>query len=110
MSAKYSTGATVCGIIVTVFSAMANLLHLPWFIHILAEQVKTGWGGGTNIELAVLYPWMIEFLSIPILLGGIALFIASFFRRPKLGLLISSTALTLLLTVQFVLLNLFIIF
>lgn len=110
MSAKYSTGATVCGIIVTTLSTLANLLHLPWFIQILAEQVRTGWGGGTNIELAVLYPWMIEFLSIPVLIGGIALFIVSFFRRPKLGLLISSTALTLLLALQFVLLNLFIAF
>lgn len=106
MSAKYSTGATIFGIIVTVFSAMANLLHLPWFIWVAAEK----YSGSMNISLGVLYPWMIEFLSIPILLGGIALFIASFFRRPKLGLLISSTALTLLLTVQFVLLNLFIVF
>ena len=106
MKANKSTGMTVFGIIVTVFSAIANLCHLPWFIWVAVEK----YSGSMNISLAVLYPWMIEFLSIPILLGGIALFIASFFRRPKLGLLISSTALTLLLTVQFVLLNLFIVF
>lgn len=110
MKANKSTGMTVFGIIVTVFSAMANLLHLPWFIHILAEQVKTGWGGGTNIELAVLYPWIIEFLSLPVLIAGIVFTILSFRKRPALGLFISGATLTLILFLQTVLLNIFLFF
>lgn len=106
MSAKYSTGATIFGIIVTVFSAMANLLHLPWFIWVAAEK----YSGSMNISLGVLYPWIIEFLSLPVLIAGIVFTVLSFRRRPALGLFISGAALTLILFLQAVILNIFLFF
>lgn len=109
MSVKKSNAATVFGIIVTALSVVANTVHLPWLIWLSVEQIQTGWGFGTWMELAILWPWMIEFILSPILIAGVAFLIVSVFRRPKRGLLISSAVLTGLLFLQFFLLNLFII-
>lgn len=109
MSIKKSNAATVFGIIVTALSVVANAVHLPWLIWLSVEQIQTGWGFGTWMELAVLWPWMIEFILSPILIAGIAFLIFAIFRRPKKGVLISSAVLTGLLFLQFFLLNLFII-
>ena len=94
MSIKKSNAATVFGIIVTALSVVANTVHLPWLIWLSIEQIQTGWGFGTWMELAVLWPWMIEFILSPILIAGIAFLIFAIFRRPKTELLISSAVLT----------------
>ena len=106
MKANKSTGMTVFGIIVTVFSEIANLCHLPWFIWVAVEK----YSGSMNISLAVLYPWIIEFLSLPALVAGIVFTILSFRKRPVLGLFISGATLTLILFLQTVLLNIFLFF
>ena len=106
MKANKSTGMTEFCILFTVFSAIANLCHLPWFIWVAVEK----YSGSMNISLAVLYPWIIEFLSLPALVAGIVFTILSFRKRPALGLFISGATLTLILFLQTVLLNIFLFF
>ena len=43
-----------------------NLVNLPWFVWLLIEQVQTGWGYGSDMEIMVLLPLAVEFLCIPV--------------------------------------------
>ncbi len=68
-------------IILAVIFVFINLIHIYWPIHMILEDVKAGTLEGTGIELAVLYPWLIEFLSAPFVLAEAAYFII--FRKIK---------------------------
>ena len=51
----------LCGLII------ANLVNLPWFVLLLIEQIQTGWGYTTDMEMMVLLPLGVEFLCLPVL-------------------------------------------
>lgn len=85
----------------------ANLLHLGWTVWLTMEQIKTGWGGGTGIEMMALLLWLTELLCLLVLLLGMVYFVVSFFRQQKKGLLIANIALFVCLVAQIVVTNLF---
>ena len=105
---KKHTGMSIFGIFVIVALTLCNLAHLLWTIWLCAEQLQTGWGGGTGLELGVLYPWLTELLCLPGLLGSAVFFILSIFRRPQRKLITATGILFSLLLLQFGLTNLFI--
>lgn len=98
------------GAAINVVTVIANLVHLPFTLLLVFEQIKTGWGYGTDIEMFALYPWLIEFLSLPVLIAGIVFLILSIFIRPKRSVLILGAISTGLLIAQYVILNLFLFF
>lgn len=68
-------------IILAIIFIGINLLHVYWPIHLVLEDIDKGTLEGTNIEMAVLYPWIIEFFAIPFVLAEVVYFIV--FRRIK---------------------------
>ena len=58
------TTKKVFSIILMVIFIFFNLIHLYWPIHLILEDIKAGTMEGTFIELGVLYPWMIELVSL----------------------------------------------
>ncbi len=87
--------------------APANVLHLGWTVWLSAEQIETGWNGGTGIEMLALVLWLTELLCLPVLLMGVIYFVASFFCQQKKSGLIANIVLFAALVVQIVITNLF---
>ncbi|MGN0998106.1 MAG: hypothetical protein ACI4PO_00975 [Faecousia sp.] len=98
------------GILLLILQAVGNLLHLLWTVWAVAEQVQTGWGYGTDMEIAVLIPWMLELLCIPVLVVAAAYLILSIWHRGSRGIFIANLSLFAALILQAGLTNLFIWF
>lgn len=86
-----------------------NLSHIVFTISVVMEEIETGWGRPTSLEMAVLFPWMLEiFLGVP----SIILAILSFSLLPKAKsnkvLFIFTICLLVLALIQMFLFNLFI--
>ena len=71
------------------------------------EQIKTGWGYGTDMEMLALLPWMTELLSAPVLLAGVVYGILSIFFRHEKRLMVTNALLFALAAAQIGLTNLF---
>ena len=105
---KKSTGMNVFGAIVCQLLALANLAHalFTWFI--CAEQIETGWGFGTNWEMGVLLPWMVEFLSAPVVIAGIVFLVLSIWKKSEKVIFVLTAVFFILELLQILILNLFI--
>ena len=104
---KTSVGMTLFGGITIAAAALGNLLHGLFTLWASLEQMETGWGGGTGMEMAVLVPWFLEWLCVPVFVAGIVLFLLSIKRKVPKGILIANGALYGLLVLQFIVFNLF---
>ncbi len=58
-----------------------NLLHIYFPIHLIIEDIKLGTINGTNLEMGALFPWSIEFISIPFIFLHLVYYF--FFRKTK---------------------------
>ncbi len=94
-------------VLLTALLGAANLTHLLFTIWLITEQIETGWGYGTNIEMMALLPWMIEALAMPVLLGTLIYEIAAWRRQYRSRLRRAVTMLTAVALLQFLLTNLF---
>jgi hypothetical protein len=88
----------------------ANFLHLGWTYWLLDEQIETGWGGGTGLEMMALALWMLEALCVPVLALGVIYFVLSCYRRQKKKMLVSNIFLFAALAAQIVVTNLFLFY
>ena len=88
----------------------ANFLHLGWTYWLAAEQIETGWGGGTGIEMLALALWMLEALCLPVLALGVIYFVLSCYRRQKKKMLVANIVLFTMLAAQIVVTNLFLFY
>ena len=100
----------IFSIIMIVLLILVNLAPLIWTFWLVCEQIKTGFGFGTNMEIGVLYPWITEILCSPVLISAIVYLIISIFKRPNKSLLISNIALFSTILLQYIITNLFIWF
>ncbi len=100
-------GSAVYALINTVLLALANSCHLPFTLWLTLEQIRTGWGGGTGIEMAALLPILFQMLSVPVLLSALVFFILPTRRRAPRGLTVATAALFFALLVQYGLFHLF---
>ena len=107
---KKSMGLNVFGAIVCQLLAIANLVHLIFTWGICAEQIKTGWGYGTNWEMGALLPWMVEFLSMPVILAGVVYLAMHFWKKSEKAIFIITAVFLGLEIAQIVILNLFLFF
>ena len=103
---KMDTFATV----MLVAFSQANLLMLIWTIWLTAEQIRTGWGWGTGIEMLAIALWMAELLCLPVLLAGLVYAVMCFYRKQSRGLLIANIALFVCLVAQIAVTNLFLFY
>ena len=85
-----------------------NLSQLFWIIWLTGEQLVTGWGFGTNIEIFVLMIWCTQIIALPILVVGLIFVILNIKRKAAKWLSISNIILFGMLIMQYALINLFI--
>ena len=97
-------------VIMLVALSQANLCHALWTVWLTLEQIETGWGWGTGMEMLALLPWMAELASVPVLIAGVVYGVMSCFRKQNKGLLMANTALFVLLLGQIVVINLFLFY
>ena len=64
-------------IILGVVFIILNFLYVIWPILLINEDIKSGTMHGTNIEMFVLVPYLLELLSIPVVICEILLIIFS---------------------------------
>ena len=69
------TTKKVFSIILMVIFIIINLLHIIWPVWLIIEDIKTGTMHGTGIELAVLYPMILQLCTIPFVLAEIIYYI-----------------------------------
>jgi len=77
------TTKKVIGIILGVFFILFNLLHIIFLFWLIKEDIELGTIVGTKIEMGVLYPWLIEIVSIPLVVGEI-IYLIVFCKVPYL--------------------------
>lgn len=107
---KKSNAVMVYGIVSICALFIANILNAISTICLIVEQIKTGWGYGTNLEIGVLWPWTIEILCIPLIILGIVYLIIYFFKHSNIEDFIANIVLVLILLLQYFITNLFIWF
>ena len=69
--------AKTFAIILGVIFIVLNALFVIWPIFLIIEDIRSGTMHGTNLEMLVLYPWTLEVLSLPAVIGEILLIIFS---------------------------------
>ncbi len=89
---------------------LANLIQLFWTVWLTEEQIRTGWGYPTNLELAVLYPWITQLLLLPVVIGAGILLLYAAIKRNRGVILWVDLGLWLLLLLQYGVTDLFIFF
>ncbi len=104
---KKTKGSNVFGIILIVALSWANLLHLLWTVWLTVEQIETGWGGGTRIEMLSLAPLTLEMIFAPFLLAEIVYLILSAYSQSVKGIKIANICLFVAVLLQYGLTNLF---
>lgn len=107
---KENNAVTIYGVVTIYLLFIANLLNIIWTIWLTIEQIKTGWGYGTNLEIGVLWPWTTELLCIPLIIVGIVYFIIHFFNCSYKKIFIVNVVLFSILLFQYFITNLFIWF
>jgi|GEM_PF-3092156 len=107
---KRSEVMSALGIVVIIMLSLVNVSHSIWTVWLVLEQIKTGWGMSTEMEMFVLWPWTVELFCSPVLLGGIVHSIVAIFKRPKKGIFIAELILLGLAFAQYGITNLFIWF
>ena len=107
---KKSDGMNVFGVFTSLALIVTNLFHVIWTWCLCAEQAETGWGYGTNLEMAVLYPWICEALTLPVILAGIIYFALHIWKRSETWISITTAVLFALYIAQIFITNLFIFF
>ncbi len=99
----------VLGLITVILQSLLNLLHYPWFAWLLSEQLKTGWGYGTNIEMGFLLPFFLQiFFFVPLALVALGLIIFRIIKRNSIPLLIANASLFVAFVLQVGLFYLFV--
>lgn len=105
-----SKAMNVFGVITIALLSVVNILHLLWTVWLTYEQINMGWGKGTDIGMAALWPWLVELLCLPVLIVAIVFLCISVVRRPLKRILITNVVLLLAAVTQYVVTNLFIWF
>ncbi len=107
---KKSIGINILGGVTFGYSIIANLTQLLWTVWLTKEQIQTGWGFPTNMEMFALVVWLTQLLCLPALILGAVYLILHIRKKSAKWLFVSNAALLTTLAVQYILINLFINF
>lgn len=97
---KSSTAVYVYGIVMIFIQALSNIANAPWTIWLTAEQIDTGWKGGTGIEMLALLPFTSYVFTIPVIIGVLLYFTLHVFKGSDRTIFITNIVLLLLLVSQ----------
>lgn len=103
---KETSGIKVFRVVIMLILILANLLHIGYTWWIVDEQIETGFGYGTNIEMGAFFIWMFEFLLIPVFVIGLAYFIYCLIKKVNKKKMIINLLLYILLILQVFITNL----
>lgn len=95
--------------ILTIILSILNSINFISLLTLFSEEIQMNWEHGTNLELAVLYPWLIQFLGLPIIVFTIFYLIFRIKKSDK-KLFITNLLLLIILLIQYILINLLIFF
>jgi hypothetical protein len=98
----------IFGYINIFLMAIVNFANAFWTLWLTIEQLATGWGFPTYLEMGVLWPWIFEVLSLPFIILCLAFLILSIFKKTKKWVVIANSILLAFAILQIVLTNLFI--
>lgn len=59
----------------TIIFSILNIIHIYFPIQLIIEDIKNKTMYGTNLEMMVLFPWLIEGISIPFIIIEVIIFI-----------------------------------
>ena len=104
---KKEKTCNVLGIVLIVALSWINILHLLWTVWLTVEQINTGWGAGTGIEMMALAPLGIQYISMPVLAVEILFLVLSVKRKTANGIKIANICLFAVALLQFGLTDLF---
>ncbi len=107
MQKNTSIGMNFYGSITVGFMTIANLIHLLFTIAMTNEQIGTGLGYGTDIELAVIFIWTFESIFIPIIIASIVFLCLNVIKKSVRMLFWTNVALLSMLIMQYLITNLF---
>ncbi|MBQ8293152.1 MAG: hypothetical protein IJX78_05075 [Bacilli bacterium] len=99
----------IYGLIITVILAISNLQSLFFTICLVIEQIQTGMGFGTLLEMFTLMVWISHLICFPAILGSIGYFILHIMWSSDRRVLIANIALFSFLVFQILITNLFIL-
>ena len=98
----------IFGYINIFLMAIVNFANIFWTLWLTIEQLATGWGFPTYLEMGVLWPWIFETLSLPFIILCLVFLILSIFKKPKKWIVVTNAILFILAVLQIGLTNLFI--
>ncbi len=107
---KNSVGMNILGGVTFGYSIVANLTQLLWTVWLTKEQIQTGWGFPTNMEMFALVVWMTQILCLPALILGAVYLILHIKKKSVKWLFVSNAVLLAALAIQYILINVFINF
>jgi hypothetical protein len=107
---KKSIALNVYGLIMLPTLIISNLANALFTVWLTVEQLGSSWGEGTGMELAVLYPWLIELLCAPVVIAGGVYLLLHVWRTSSKWLRVTNIVLYFALILQYALTNLFIWF
>ena len=106
---KKNTKMSIFGIVSAILGAIFNILLALWTYVLTAEQIKTGWGGGTGLEILAVVPMLLSMLSVSaITVGAVYVLFTLILKSGSKPTFITATVLLGTLIIQVVLINLFI--
>jgi hypothetical protein len=99
------------GVLTIILLVASNLAHIFFTWSVIAEEIQTGWGQPTNMDIGVLVPWLIEGLfCLPSLVVAVIYFIFYSKNQGNKPLFIANLSLTALVFAQILLFNLLVHF
>ncbi len=107
---KNSIGMNILGGVTLGCSIIANLSQLLWTFWLTKEQITTGWGYPTDMEMFALVVWMTQILCLPALILGAVYLILHIKKKSVKWLFVSNAVLLATLAIQYILINVFINF
>ena len=103
-------GMNIFGVITAVLLLVVNLCHGLWTCWLTVEQIQTGWGYGTDMEMLAILPLLVEAFSIPMMVTGVVYLVMSCWKRHQKVILGFNIVLFSMAAVQYLLTNLFLYF
>jgi hypothetical protein len=97
-------------IVCSFLMLVSNIVLIFWTIALSIEQIETGWGYTTDLELLVLVPFILSILTIPIIIMELVFLPLSYFFRVTRQQFLFNVITFFALILQIILINLFIFY
>lgn len=107
MTPKPSIGMNIYGGIMAGILTLANLAHMIFTIPMAIEQIITGFGYGSDIELGALVIWMLQALIIPVIIASVIFLCLNITKKAYRWLFWTDTILCIILVAQCIITDLF---